>query len=209
MSDDIDWEDVDLESPPSPVEKKLDIGDAELDTIDMSAFDNVHVEIPSKVDIPEKTKAKKTIPLTEKEKDILKNLENDDTEDLQEMMDDKKKLMNRLQTDPEFDKRFKKAERAYVAKIHGEEPPNDDIPDDALYKQAQTLVQKIHVKSLPTEKIESSQKDVDPHGLSRFGTVTDEVPSDEVTLDDIISSGGNRPIIYIANVSNLVINVHK
>jgi hypothetical protein len=201
-TDDIDWEDVDFTSPNPPE-------DAELTTLDMSALDNVEVEIPAKIDIPPRQINRKA-DLTAKEQEIIKSLEAEDEEDLNDVMTDRKKLMKRLQEDPEFDKRYKKAEQAYIAKIRGEKAPADAIPDDEMYRQAQVIVERMHNKSTSSKKETQEVDDIDPHGLSRFGKVTDEVPEDpEINLEELMRNTSGGPIIYIANVKNLIINVRK
>ena len=202
----------------------------------LDALDNVVVDIPAVVHPKQSESDTKTDAASKHQKDVLTEMISNDVEgqaEIQKLMSDRRALSRRLQEDPEFDKRYKKAESDYFARVNGEQPKQDNtVPNDDLFKQAQVLVERLHNKTANAEpkpdqnsdqKPESNpaqtsdQDPSDPHGLSRFGTVSQDVPEEPSDSDseELLtpkrpksskseSKGKNKIVIH--NVKKLVIN---
>lgn len=199
----------------------------------LDALDNVVVDIPAVVHSKQsetKTRSDVIASASKHQKDVLTEMISNDVEgqaEIQKLMNDRRALSNRLQEDPEFDRRYKKAESDYFARVNGEQPNQDNsVPNDDLFKQAQVLVERLHNKSANTETKSApdsalnsvGQDPSDPHGLGRFGTVSQDVPEELSDSDSEellapkkqrkekpeLSKGKNKIVIH--NVKKLVIN---
>jgi hypothetical protein len=165
-------------------EQKHDLEDEDLKPIKgLDLLDNVSIDIPTLAQT--KVKENQEEFVSKKQKDILSHMISDDTEEqveIQRLMRDRRALSDRLQKDPEFDKRYKHAEREYFDRVNGtESTPDTSVPNDELYKQAQALVERLHNKTGKPEESplsDSVQDPNDPHGLSRFGEVLHDIPED-------------------------------
>lgn len=156
----------------------------------------------------------------------------EDQAEIQRLMSSRRALSERLQKDPEFDKRYKRAEREYFDKVNGKQStPDASVPNDALYKQAQALVERLHNKTGSHVK-QPSEDPLDPHGLSRFGEVLQDVPDDPIlenqTLEDQAleldqedpdqvlpkqskktnKNSANQPAVIIKKVKTLNLNIY-
>jgi hypothetical protein len=163
-------------------EEKQDLEDEDLKPLGgLDLLDNVSIDIPTSVAKKEPVESI-NLSVSKHEKDILSNMISDDTEEqveIQRLMSDRRALSIRLENDPEFDKRYKRAEREYFDRVNGTESiPDTSVPNDELYKQAQALVERLHNKTGKPEISKSDQDPNDPHGLSRFGEVLHDIPDD-------------------------------
>jgi hypothetical protein len=220
------WDDFDLNESPDEVPKTVVSDDlSKVETrFNIADFDNVEIEIP---DVVAPTTTTTTSALSAKEKEMINAMQaadkSDDMsmKDLEAMMEDRRALALRLQTDPEFEKQYIRAEKEYSDKMKGVITPGDDTCDET-YKKVQEIVNKIHNKSSSAATASATSSggtgsgrgcddSIDPHGLSRFGKISDEIPTDESIVDMVLGdrAGKNQPIIYIKNVNKLVIKIVK
>ncbi len=182
--DDLNFDDEPLPTPlpaavepvqPSPQkseqksEQKSDMEDEDLKPVKgLDLLDNVSIDIPTLTQT--KAQEKQVESVSKQQKDILSHMISDDNEEqveIQRLMSDRRALSERLQKDPEFDKRYKRAEREYFDRVNGKEStPDNSVPNDELYKQAQALVERLHNKTGKPESSEPTQDPNDPHGLS-------------------------------------------
>jgi hypothetical protein len=184
--------------------------DEDLQPVHLLELDNVLVDIPAEV-------------TNKHEKDVLSEMmlgDSDGQIEIQRLMDDRRALNNKLQTDPEFDKRYKQAELEYFDKVNGTDNHDLTTPNDELFRQAQALVEKMHHKSENSKKSEpepkpSQSESTDPHGLSRFGKVLNDVPPDskpdhEINLNLLNGTKSDSATkIVFKNVNNIVINYYN
>lgn len=104
---------------------------------------------------------------------------------IENIITDRKKLSDRLQNDSEFEKRYIQAEKEYSEKARGLDPKPEFV-DDAVYAEAQKIVERIHKKT----------------------PVTQPEPEPEKDLSKILS-GVVGKVIYINNVQKLVIKIKQ
>jgi hypothetical protein len=224
--DDIEPKHTDLKTEPVPVQEskiqetkiqetkvpKPDTFDEDFAPISgLDALDNVNIEIPTEVPIPIKT-SEDLSNVSKHQKDVLTEMLSGDAMDqaeIQNLMSDRRALYKRLQEDPGFDKRYKRAEKEYFDRVNGvKSDPDPSVPNDEVFKQAQALVEQLH------NKAPIKPDDSDPHGLSRFGDVLDDVPDDlpepapKEQKPKPKSNDSERNIVVIKKVKKLVININ-
>lgn len=173
-------------TPPSQAEQKQDFDDEDLRPVNgLDALDNVSIDIPTTTAV--NSKQEEVVSSSKHQKDVLTEMIAGDAEEqaeIQRLMSNRRALSQRLQNDPEFDKRYKKAESEYFDRINGKQStPDTSVPNDALYKQAQALVERLHNKTAGSIKA-TPVDPTDPHGLSRFGEVLQDVPEDSDSNSD-------------------------
>lgn len=137
-----------------------------------------------------------------------------DNTEITDLMDDRRKLNHRLQTDPEFDKSYKEAEKQYFNEVNGisQDEPNGSV-DNKLLQEAKRIVNRMHKKTQKEEtqndqtQKQQTQEDEETAdcNLTKFGVVTEKVPDDPVPVATKPKSEPNSNIV-IKHVDNLVIN---
>jgi len=181
----------------------------------LEALDNVSIDIPKLMATSKNQSDQEEAPVSKHQKDVLSEMIADDVQEQQEiqkLMSNRRALSDKLQNDPEFDKRYKKAELEYFDKVNGKKSnPDMSVPNDEMYKQAQALVERIHNKTGQRPEHDTLQDESDPHGLSRFGEVLQNVPEDpDVDLDDKQRKPTEKgqPVIIIKKVKALNLNIY-
>ena len=202
----------------------------------MPMLENDNIESPTKEDLVKLKPAVLTAKPTTgkaasiKEKAILEKMEiamqesgitDDDVVEVRKLMEDRRALAERLQNDAEFNKRYVAAEKAYFDEKNGTVAKSEYGSDDALFAQAQELVKKIHNKSEYACEPDTSEKQVDPHGLERYGKIVDDAVDEVNNVNDVDeadsddegdattgTSGAAKSGVYIQTVKKLVINIY-